>query len=128
MMEQAQADLAALVADDQVYLPLLGDLLRQASAELGDDTLRVVLTGADRSRLTNRWAQWTGQWVAEQALILDDEILNDVGGVIVYSNDRARRVDNSFTGRATRLEQVLRQLILEQLFAGAMPMGGLQRG
>jgi V/A-type H+-transporting ATPase subunit E len=51
-----------------------------------------------------------------------------MGGARVECGDQSIRVDNTFEGRAERLQDELHRVVLERLFASVTDNGGLING
>jgi len=119
VQEQLMERAGAFVATQDEYLPVLAQLLATAAAEFPPETELVAeLSDRDRQALAGRWDEFVADAVPGRAIALGTNPLPCTGGVVVRTPDNRVRVDNTFEGRAQRLETRLYQTIVERLFPG----------
>jgi V/A-type H+-transporting ATPase subunit E len=119
VQEQLMERAGAFVTVPDEYLPVLGQLLAAAAAEFPPETELVAeLSDRDRQALAGRWAEFVAGAVPGRAIALGTDPLPCTGGVVLRTPDNRVRVDNTFEGRARRLETRLYQTIVERLFPG----------
>jgi V/A-type H+-transporting ATPase subunit E len=119
VQEQLMERAAAFVNAPDEYLPVLGQLLAAAAAEFPPETELVAeLSDRDRQALAGRWAEFVAESLPGRTVGLGADPLPCTGGVVVRTPDNRVRVDNTFEGRARRLETRLYQTIVERLFPG----------
>lgn len=111
------ARLAALAEDDQYYLPLLQNYLREAAQAIERDELVAQFNARDLQRVQGDWKKYALEAAPGKHLVLSSEPVNCIGGVLVSSADRNIRFDNTFEGRMERLDETLQGAIIEQLLA-----------
>lgn len=116
-MEKAKERLTHLAEDEAGYLPILGQLFKQASEAIERDKLVAHVNARDLKRLGKRWESWSGPLVPGKTVMLSSEPFDCLGGVLVQSRDERIRVDNTFEGRMERLQDQLQRVILERLSA-----------
>jgi V/A-type H+-transporting ATPase subunit E len=112
--------LKALVRDENEYLPLLHQLLRQAAHSIERQELIAEVNANDYQLLHGRWNSIV-QMVAPDKRIqlkmaLQPPASTCSGGVLVYSEDRRICVDNTLEGRVALLSDELHRVILGHLF------------
>jgi len=107
--------LSALAADEARYLPLLRDYLREGSQAIERDELVAQFNARDLQRLQQDWTQYALEVAPGKRLTLSSDPLNCIGGVLIISEDRNIRCDNTFEGRMERLAETLQSVIAERL-------------
>ncbi len=112
--------LAALVADEARYLPLLRNYLRDAVQAIERDELVAKVNARDLQSLQKDWERYAAEAAPGKKLRLAPEPLGCIGGVLVESADRTIRCDNTFEGRLERMEETLQGAVAEKL----MPQSG----
>lgn len=128
VINSALEELTTFCKDDAKYLPLLGKLLRHCADSMPDKTLRVRINYPDYKRLHKTWDEWIAEHVPGRSIILDDEPLECIGGVLVEDEQGRERIDNTFEGRLERLDVELQQATIQRLFASLPDVGGLFNG
>jgi V/A-type H+-transporting ATPase subunit E len=116
--------LMVLAADKHHYLPILQRLLGAAAAAIEQEDLMAELNQRDLECLAKIWESFVAEAAPGKRVALSPKPLNCSGGVRVVSKDYRIRVDNTFEGRLDRLTEELYQIIIERLFAQAVPMKG----
>ena len=111
------ARLVALAEDDQCYLPLLRNFLREAAQAIERDELVAQFNTRDLQRLQADWEKYAHEVAPGKRLILSPEPVDSIGGVLVSSADRNIRFNNTFEGRMERLDETLQGAIAERLLA-----------
>lgn len=119
------ARLAALAEDEQCYLPLLRNFLREAAQAIERDDLVAQFNARDLQRLQPDWEKYANEAAPGKRLILSPEPVDSIGGVLVSSADRNIRFDNTFEGRMERLDETLQGVIAEWLLAQS---GAIENG
>ena len=109
--------LAALAEDEQGYLSLLRNFLREAAQAIERDELVAQFNARDLQRLQPDWEKHANEAVPGKRLILSREPVGSIGGVLVASRDGDIRFDNTFEGRMERLDETLQGAISERLLA-----------
>jgi len=109
------------------YLDYLRQLVVQAAQQLPGTSLLVRANAGDSDLLQAHWATIEAAAPAK-SLQLDTINLDSLGGVLVLSEDRKVRVDNTFEGRMSRLRAQLQQVILERLLPASQESGNLFTG
>jgi V/A-type H+-transporting ATPase subunit E len=107
--------LAALVADEAQYLPLLRSYLRESAQAIERDELVAQFNARDMQRLQENWEQYALEAAPGKRLTLSPQPLNSIGGVLITSADRCIRFDNTFEGRMERQTEILHGVIAERL-------------
>ncbi|WP_297435690.1 V-type ATP synthase subunit E [Thermococcus sp.] len=104
---------------DEEYFPMLVDLTSEAVNELGMPKARILsnertlkLLKARRDEFESAVADKVGRNVKMDI----GEPISTIGGVLVESEDRSVRVDNTFEARMERFESDLRARIAKALF------------
>ncbi len=120
--------LRAMAGDEDEYLPVLQALLRDASAPIPARELIAEVSAQDLERLQSRWEAFATESVADKTVSLSSKALPCSGGVRVSDKENRVRMDNAFEGRLERLDEVLRQVISERLFAATDVMGDTHGG
>ncbi|MDD5035176.1 MAG: V-type ATP synthase subunit E family protein [Methylococcaceae bacterium] len=116
-LEKAQTHLSRLAEDENGYLPILAQLLKQAAGAIERDELLARVSSRDLERLCERWESWSGPLAPDKHIVLSSEPIDCMGGILLQSHDQRIRVDNTFEGRMERLQDELQRVILERLFA-----------
>jgi len=122
-MQRLRVTLQRIAQDDDRYIPLLHELLREGAEQIEDERLIVCLNGRDRRRLLPRWATLIAGTASDKQFMLGDDPVEATGGVLIYSSDRRIRLDNTFEGRLRRLEPELHQIILQRLLPSGAESG-----
>jgi len=115
--------LKQLSQQDKAYINLLKQYLKNA-AQLFDETELVVEVNADDYERF-QWEQIVKDSVPDKRCTLSASPDNFTGGLLVRNQADRIRVNNTFEGLLTRLENELYQIITAQLFASAMPTRNL---
>ena len=121
--EKLTQHLAAVAADDEKYLPLLGKYLARAAEAIERDELVAEVNRRDHARLAKNWDAFCRESGVKKRVTLAPEPLVCTGGVRLRSVDDVIRVDNTFEGRLERMEEALQQVVMERLFASAANLG-----
>lgn len=116
------ARLAALAEDEQFYLPLLRNFLREAAQAIERDELVAQFNARDLQRLQPDWEKHANEAASGKRLMLSPEPVDSIGGVLVSSADGNIRFDNTFEGRMERRDETLRGAIAERLEPHAVEM------
>lgn len=128
VMDALQERLAALVDDEQRYLPLLKALIAAAAQAIEDQDLVAEVNARDYTHLQSRWPAVAAEVAPGKRITLSPEARECSGGVLVRNADNTIRVDNRFEGRLERLTDEMQREIVERLFATATPMGSMLSG
>ena len=119
VLDNIQLRLTQLSADQTTYLPMLKRLLAEAAASIEREELVALVSDADHRRLAGDWEAIAREAVPEKQVRLSEEVCPCSGGVLLRSEDNRISVDNTFEGRAARMEFELHRVILERLFPSA---------
>ena len=111
--------LAGLCEEQAFYHDTLRSYLRQALAAMPKGELVVQLNARDHQQLSASWEAFLGDIASTHTLTLSDQHHSGSGGLVVYSSNAKMKFDNTFEGRAERLDEPLNQAIIERLFARA---------
>ncbi len=122
VMDALQGRLAALVEDEQRYLPLLKALIANAAQDIEDRELIAEVNARDYTRLRAQWPAIAAEVAPGKTIVLSPECKDCSGGVLVRNAADNIRVDNRFEGRLERLADEMQRVIVERLFAAAAPM------
>jgi V/A-type H+-transporting ATPase subunit E len=114
--------------DETAYLETLKRYLAEAAAEIESDTLIVRVNAKDRQRLAADWKAIAEATAPSKTLTLAPDPIPSLGGVLVESADDRIRVDNTFEGRALRLQGQIQQTILERLLPSGFDTGNVFGG
>ncbi|OGS83870.1 MAG: hypothetical protein A2061_08235 [Gallionellales bacterium GWA2_59_43] len=109
------AHLSALAEDEKRYLPLLQDYLSEAAQAIERDELVARFNVRDLQRLQEGWTQYADDAAPGKRLLLSQEPLGCIGGVLMTSADGNIRYDNTFEGRMERLGEALQGAVAERL-------------
>ena len=115
--------LAELAADERRYLPLLRDWLREGTQAIERDELVVQVNQRDWQHLHSGWEKYAKEAAPGKHLVLSDESIDCIGGVLVSSSEHHIRLDNTFEGRRDRLEEALQNVVAEQLLPPTLTGG-----
>lgn len=126
-MQKLTRWLAQLVENEEQYLPILIDQLKQAAELISQKDMVAYLNSNDLQRFKPQWND-----ILKQADLADislaDKPVDISGGIKLVSADGNIRVDNSFEGLLARKEQVLKKAIFEKLFASVTGTGVINHG
>jgi V/A-type H+/Na+-transporting ATPase subunit E len=114
--------------DETAYLETLKRYLAEAAAEIEADSLVVRVNAKDRPRLAADWKAIAEAAAPNKTLTLAPDPIPSLGGVLVESADDRIRVDNTFEGRALRLQGQIQQTILERLLPSGFDTGNVFGG
>ncbi|MCK5718835.1 MAG: hypothetical protein KAH84_02670 [Thiomargarita sp.] len=117
MMEQLYEQLKQLPQQKESYLKLLKQYISTTVQQLEDKTLVVEVNQQDYDLLVPQWENIIQECAPnkECSLAVSAEVF--IGGVLVRNQVDRIRINNTFEGLITRLENELHQLIASQLFA-----------
>ncbi len=125
VMDALQGRLAALVEDEQRYLPLLKALITNAARVIEDRELIAAVNARDYTRLQAQWPAIAAEVAPGKNIVLSPECNDCGGGVLVRNAADNIRVDNRFEGRLERLADELQRIIVERLLVAAAPVATL---
>lgn len=128
VMLSALEEIKQFTRDEQRYLPVLGQFLARSAQAIEDKPLIVRVNAADHKRLNKRWESWSAEYVPHRQVMLDEETLDCIGGLIVQDEAGRERIDQTFEGRLERLEMAVQQVAVQRLFATLPEAGGLLNG
>ncbi|KHD05136.1 hypothetical protein PN36_09975 [Candidatus Thiomargarita nelsonii] len=115
--------LKQLSQQDNAYINLLKQYLKNAAQLFDEIDLVVEVNADDYERF--QWEQILKDSVPDKRCTLSASRDNFTGGLLVRNQADRIRVNNTFEGLLTRLENELYQIITAQLFASAMPTRNL---
>lgn len=128
VMERMDQAVTALVEDEERYLPLLTEFLRQGVELIPGNEAVAELNPRDSRRLGPRWESFAREVSADKRVRLAPEAIETVGGVRIRTPDNRIRIDHTFEGRRERLAQRLHQAISERLLPSAADDGMIFNG
>jgi len=117
--------LKQLSQQDKVYINLLKQYLKYAAQLFEESELVVEVNADDYERFASQWEQIVKDSVPDKRCTLSASRDNFTGGLLVRNQADRIRVNNTFEGLISRLENELYQIITAQLFASAMPTRNL---
>jgi V/A-type H+-transporting ATPase subunit E len=115
-LEELRSQLDTLADDEHVYTPTLQRLAVEAVASVESDTVVIQLNARDHVRYRDRWEKLFPTTGAK-TITLSADACTGGGGVIAESGDGRIRMDNTFEGRMSRMEEQIARAIAERLFA-----------
>lgn len=107
------------------YQHLLGILIQNASNSIDSDELIAYVNSSDHKRLGPQWETFVSQYAGNKNIILSNEPIDCIGGVLITNMYDDIRVDNRLEGRMERMTETLNQLIMERLFSSVEQLGSL---
>jgi len=128
VLEDVTTRLAQVTEDDALYLPLLRRYLARGARSIERDDLVARVAARDLARLAPRWADFVKEAAPGKRVVLSQQPLDTLGGLMLESADGHIRVNNTFEGRLERLQAEVYRAVTERLFASAEPMGALYNG
>ncbi|TVQ89879.1 MAG: ATPase [Chromatiaceae bacterium] len=132
LVSNVEAQLAGrlenLIADQAAWLENLRGLIVAAVTAIERDRLLVLANDRDRKLLDAHWETIGEHLPAARTVRLDTDPITTLGGVMVVSEDRRIRVDNTFEGRSARLRARLQQTIQERLLPSGYETGSIFGG
>ena len=115
VIERLPERMQALRQDEAKYFPLLQALLKQAAAQIEQDTLEVGVNEDDLHRLKPQWETFTAKLAPGKRFVLQERSIETIGGCLVTSPDKRVQIDHTFEGRLARLERKIHQALVERL-------------
>jgi V/A-type H+-transporting ATPase subunit E len=115
LFEELKQRMLELRRDEDRYRGLLQEFIHQAAEQLPDGPLEIWFNREDRQRLEPDWAQFTKNLASGNELILAEEPIDTIAGVVIQTPDRRIRIDHSFEGRLERLQGKIQQVLVERL-------------
>ena len=125
VMTDLQIHLNQLCQQEADYLKLMKQYLQNAAQLFEDKELVVEVNADDHTRLASQWDDISQECVPNKQCTLLISAQNFTGGLLVRNQTDRIRVDNTFEGLITRLENEFYQVITAQLFASATPVRNL---
>jgi V/A-type H+-transporting ATPase subunit E len=120
--------LQAYLTDETAWLETLTGFIATAAERIERGQLLVRANSRDLRILKAGWASVTAAMPAGKTLVLDDEPIETLGGVMIISDDGVIRVDNTFDGRLARLRESVQRVILERLLPSSFDTGNIFGG
>jgi V/A-type H+-transporting ATPase subunit E len=120
----------AFMADVTAYEAWIDQLILVAASQIEDASLMIFANAHDQRRLHERWEAVVQSLPAGKRALLAPaaESIATLGGVLITSEARRIRVDQTFEGRLERLRPRIQQTILERLLPGGFDTGNLFNG
>ncbi|MFO8152155.1 V-type ATP synthase subunit E [Thioalkalivibrio sp.] len=125
--DRLQDRMRTFMRDEHAYTEYLVGLLREAASQMDAPRLTVRTNADDRERLEKVWDRIRAE-LPDHELRLDEEPIPTLGGVLLLSENRRERVNNTFEGRKARLRLELQRVILERLLPTSAESGNLFTG
>jgi V/A-type H+-transporting ATPase subunit E len=113
----------AFADKEDEYLEALQGYLAQGSNIIESNDLIVEVNHRDHQRLAGRWAEFAATAAPEKNVVLSDNPVTTVGGMLISSQDGNIRLDNTFEGRRERLRFRLHQIIVRRLIPATVDGG-----
>lgn len=101
--------------DPAGYQRLLQAFLKQAAGQIEGPELLVSLNLEDRRRLQPQWDAFTEGLAPDRHILLAEEPIETLGGLLVATPDRRLRIDHTFEGRLARLQNKIQLVLVERL-------------
>jgi V/A-type H+-transporting ATPase subunit E len=115
VMQRLAQRMSELRRDQAQYQDLLQALLRQAATQIDGPELMVSLNQEDRRLLQPRWDEFTAGLAADKHILLAEQPIETLGGLLVTTPDQRLRVDQTYEGRLERLQERIRLVLVERL-------------
>jgi len=115
VMQRLAQRMQELRRDQPRYQDLLQALLRQAAAQIEGPELLVSLNQEDRRLLQPRWEAFTEGLAPDKHILLAEQPVETLGGVLVTTPDQRLRIDQTYEGRLARLQDKIRLVLVERL-------------
>ncbi len=119
VMANMQQHLQNLTSDS--YINLLKQYLTHTATLFEDEKLIIEVNAEDYQLLAPQWETIVNECVPDKKCILSMETKKITGGLIIHNAVNRIRIDNSFEGLISRLENEIYQVITAQLFASVNP-------
>jgi V/A-type H+-transporting ATPase subunit E len=101
--------------DQARYYDLLLALLKQAAAQIDGPELEVSLNQEDRRQLQPQWGTFIEDLAADKHVRLAEQPIETLAGLLVTTPDQRVRIDHTYEGRLTRLQNQIRLVLVERL-------------
>ena len=115
VMQRLAQRMSDLRRDQTRYQQLLQALLQQATALIDGPELLVSFNQEDRHLLQPRWGEFTDALATDKHILLAEQPIETLGGLLVTTPDQRVRIDHTFEGRLARLQDKLRLVLVERL-------------
>lgn len=115
VMQRLAQRMQELRRDQPRYQDLLQTLLRQAAAQIEGPELLVSLNQEDRRLLQPLWEAFTEGLAPDKHILLAEQPVETLGGVLVTTPDQRLRIDQTYEGRLARLQDKIRLVLVERL-------------
>jgi V/A-type H+-transporting ATPase subunit E len=119
VMSLLHEHLRELSQEQETYLTLLKQYLKNAVVMFEDQELVVEVNADDHALLAPHWAEFVKECVSEKQCTLSTSKQPFTGGLLVRNKADRIRIDNTFEGLIARQESDIYQAITTQLFASA---------
>ncbi len=117
VLSDLQAHLKQLTQQEETYIPLLKQYLKNAAQLFDEKALVVEVNAEDQVLLAPLWEDIIKESVPEKTCTLLASTEHFTGGLLVRNQADRIRVDNTFEGLIERLKNEIYQVITTQLFA-----------
>jgi V/A-type H+-transporting ATPase subunit E len=115
VMQRLAQRMSELRRDQSRYRQLLQALLQQAAAQIDGPELLVSLNQDDRRLLQPHWDEFVDTVAADKHVLLAEQPIETLGGLLVTTPDLRVRIDHTYEGRLARLQDQLRLVLVERL-------------
>jgi V/A-type H+-transporting ATPase subunit E len=115
VLDNLQQYLQNLTTDD--YINLLKQYLKHTAMEFAEQDLVVEVNARDYKLLAPQWEAILLECVSNKNCTLSVENKSITGGLLIHNQANRIRIDSSFEGLISRLENEIYQVITTQLFA-----------
>lgn len=119
VLSQLDETLAALTGDEAKYLTILAGFIAAGAHAIDAATIVVELNAQDLARLSKRWDSFSKDLAPGKALQLSQRALACSGGALLHDSENRIRVNQTFEGRKQRMNDILVQAVMENLFGGS---------
>jgi V/A-type H+-transporting ATPase subunit E len=117
VLADLRAHLKQLRQNQQIYIPLLKQYLKNATQLFDETELVVEVNSKDELLLKPIWQDFIAEIAAEKTFTLLVSSEHFTGGLLIRNQTDRIRIDNTFEGLIERLKYELYQVIITQLFA-----------
>ncbi len=115
VMQRLAERMTELRGDETRYHVLLQALLLQGAVQIDGPELLISLNQDDRRRLQPRWDAFTEGLAPDKHILLAEQPIETLGGLLVATPDQRLRIDHTFEGRLARLQNKIQLVLVERL-------------
>jgi V/A-type H+-transporting ATPase subunit E len=115
VIERLTERMRRLRRDEASYDALLQAFLQQAAEQVEGPELLIALNHADRSRLQPQWEAFTRMAAVDKHILLAEAPIETLGGLLASTPEQRIRIDHTFEGRLSRLQNKIQLVVVERL-------------